>query len=102
MSSFLVLREGHNGNRWRDGQVCPDVGQGVLAPWARRPGCVMGEQKTRERSLALDGEKEKALPWIEKAGEESPGWNGLEESFKEKGLVQDWNGKTFNADGVEE
>ncbi|GFV10296.1 hypothetical protein TNCV_3439821 [Trichonephila clavipes] len=41
MSSFLVLREGDNRNRWRNGQVCPDVGQGIMAPWARRPGCVL-------------------------------------------------------------
>ncbi|GFY09220.1 hypothetical protein TNCV_2991381 [Trichonephila clavipes] len=41
MSSFLVLREGDNRNRWRDGQVCPDVGQGIMAPWSRRPGCVL-------------------------------------------------------------
>ncbi|GFW46305.1 hypothetical protein TNCV_1388071 [Trichonephila clavipes] len=25
MSSFLVLCEGNTRNRWRDGQVCPDV-----------------------------------------------------------------------------
>ncbi|GFT77011.1 hypothetical protein TNCV_1099091 [Trichonephila clavipes] len=25
-SSFLVLRERDTRNRWRDGQVCPDVG----------------------------------------------------------------------------
>ncbi|GFT92869.1 hypothetical protein TNCV_740361 [Trichonephila clavipes] len=34
----------HNGKvepAWRDGQVCPDVGQGTTAPWARRPGCVL-------------------------------------------------------------
>ncbi|GFU32333.1 hypothetical protein TNCV_4699131 [Trichonephila clavipes] len=41
MSSFLVLSEGDTRNRWRDGQVCPDVGQGTMAPWARRPGCVL-------------------------------------------------------------
>ncbi|GFY17189.1 hypothetical protein TNCV_1089651 [Trichonephila clavipes] len=41
MSSFLVLREGDNRNRWRDGQVCRDVGQGIMALWARRPGCVL-------------------------------------------------------------
>ncbi|GFU49662.1 hypothetical protein TNCV_2906241 [Trichonephila clavipes] len=34
-----MLREWDNRNRWRDGQVCPDVGQGIMAPWARRPGC---------------------------------------------------------------
>ncbi|GFU08920.1 hypothetical protein TNCV_1318071 [Trichonephila clavipes] len=36
--SFLVLSEGDTRNRWRDGQVCPDVGQGTMAPW---PGCVL-------------------------------------------------------------
>ncbi|GFT93715.1 hypothetical protein TNCV_1804041 [Trichonephila clavipes] len=41
MSSFLVLSERDTRNRWRDGQVCPEVGQGTMAPWARRPGCVL-------------------------------------------------------------
>ncbi|GFW67821.1 hypothetical protein TNCV_3871521 [Trichonephila clavipes] len=77
MSSFLVLREGDNRNRWRDGQVCPDVGQGIMAPWARWPGdrelergalpwmekkkkpCP-GSRKTRERIPALDGEEGKS------------------------------------------
>ncbi|GFT22849.1 hypothetical protein TNCV_1856771 [Trichonephila clavipes] len=36
-----VERMGDNRNRWRDGQVCPDVGQGIMAPWARRLGCVL-------------------------------------------------------------
>ncbi|GFY22920.1 hypothetical protein TNCV_2181811 [Trichonephila clavipes] len=51
MSSFLVLRGGDNRNRWRNGQVCPDVGQGIMAPWARRPGCVLAcyAQIGRER-----------------------------------------------------
>ncbi|GFV40510.1 hypothetical protein TNCV_2500371 [Trichonephila clavipes] len=69
MPSFLVLREGYNRNRWGDGQVCPDVGHGIMAPRARRLGCVLvcyaqigrgrPRKKTRERSLALDGEKGK-------------------------------------------
>ncbi|GFW94888.1 hypothetical protein TNCV_3397672 [Trichonephila clavipes] len=65
MSSFLGFCEGDTRNRWRDGQVCPDVdkelwrlgpdgsgvfwrwtsvsrcGQGTMAPWARRLGCVL-------------------------------------------------------------
>ncbi|GFS70073.1 hypothetical protein TNCV_748411 [Trichonephila clavipes] len=41
MSSFLLLREGDNRNRWNDGQVCPDVGQRIMVPWDRRPGCVL-------------------------------------------------------------
>ncbi|GFX59651.1 hypothetical protein TNCV_3754161 [Trichonephila clavipes] len=51
MSSYLVLREGDNRNRCRDGQVCPYVGQGIMAPWARRPGCVLvcySANRTRE------------------------------------------------------
>ncbi|GFT74828.1 hypothetical protein TNCV_3150311 [Trichonephila clavipes] len=63
MSSFLVLREGDNGNRWRDGQVCPDVGQGIMAPWARRPG--RRKEETRERG---------ARPWMEKREKPCPGW----------------------------
>ncbi|GFV16499.1 hypothetical protein TNCV_4785611 [Trichonephila clavipes] len=41
MSSFLVLCEGDTRNRWRDGQLCPDVRQGTMAPWVRRLGCVL-------------------------------------------------------------
>ncbi|GFV92013.1 hypothetical protein TNCV_1894491 [Trichonephila clavipes] len=60
MSSFLLLREGDNRNRWRDGQVCPDVGQGIMAPWTRRPG---RRKKMRERSPTLGMEKrEKPCP----------------------------------------
>ncbi|GFV99291.1 hypothetical protein TNCV_1512631 [Trichonephila clavipes] len=43
MSSFLVLSEGDTRNK-RDGQVCPDVGQGIMAPWTRRPGSKFGKQ----------------------------------------------------------
>ncbi|GFU65669.1 hypothetical protein TNCV_635921 [Trichonephila clavipes] len=57
MSSFMVLREGDNRNRWHDGQVCPDVGQGIMAPWARRLGCVLETKK-------LEGG---ARPWREKS-----------------------------------
>ncbi|GFU83748.1 hypothetical protein TNCV_858271 [Trichonephila clavipes] len=55
----------------------------------------------RERSPALDGEKGEILPWMEKAGEESRGWNGREAIAVEKGLVRHWSGKTMNAGGVE-
>ncbi|GFV37347.1 hypothetical protein TNCV_1757851 [Trichonephila clavipes] len=59
MSSFLVLREGDTRNRWRDGQVCPDVGQGIMAPWARRPG----RRETGEREILSGmGKKEKPCP----------------------------------------
>ncbi|GFT35292.1 hypothetical protein TNCV_1096401 [Trichonephila clavipes] len=78
MSSFLVLREGDNRNRCRDGQVCTDVGQGIMASWAKR---LWREKKeSRERSPALDGEKGKSpaldgecmrgAPWMERTGRE--------------------------------
>ncbi|GFY23227.1 hypothetical protein TNCV_3764661 [Trichonephila clavipes] len=76
MSSFLVLREGDNRKRWRGGQVCPEVGQEIMAPWARRPG----RREKLERSPALDGEKGKSPtldgesmrgePWLERTGRE--------------------------------
>ncbi|GFS91300.1 uncharacterized protein TNCV_1307071 [Trichonephila clavipes] len=84
MSSFLVLREGDNRNRWRDGQVCPDVGQGIMVPWARRPGR-REKKETREKrggreepglgwrkekSPALDGESMRGEPWLERTGRE--------------------------------
>ncbi|GFW77304.1 hypothetical protein TNCV_924201 [Trichonephila clavipes] len=58
MSSFLVLSEGDTRNRWRDGQVCPDVGQGTMAPWARRLGRKTGrERERRERRGKKNGER---------------------------------------------
>ncbi|GFT24235.1 hypothetical protein TNCV_2064631 [Trichonephila clavipes] len=82
MSSFLVLSEGDTRNRFRDGQVCPDVGQGTMAPWARRPGRE-GEKKEKRRereepglgwrkgkSPALDGEGMRGEPWLERTGRE--------------------------------
>ncbi|GFY36737.1 hypothetical protein TNCV_2566991 [Trichonephila clavipes] len=69
MSSFLVLREGDNINRWRDGQVCPDVGQGIMTPWAKRPGR-RRKREERERSPALDGEGMRGESWLERTGRE--------------------------------
>ncbi|GFX58966.1 uncharacterized protein TNCV_806701 [Trichonephila clavipes] len=83
MSSFLVLREGDTRNRWRDEQVYPDVGQGIMAPWARRLGCVLKkkEKKRRERvksclgwrkgkSPALDGVSMRGEAWLKRTGRE--------------------------------
>ncbi|GFY17796.1 hypothetical protein TNCV_1075311 [Trichonephila clavipes] len=53
MLSFLVLSEGDTRNRWRDEQVCPDVGQGTMAPWARR----LGREKRRGRERRKRREK---------------------------------------------
>ncbi|GFW16784.1 hypothetical protein TNCV_1551361 [Trichonephila clavipes] len=53
MSSFLVVGVGDTRNRWRDGQVCPDVGQGTMAPWARRLG-----RKRKEKEEETEKERE--------------------------------------------
>ncbi|GFU73184.1 hypothetical protein TNCV_4118051 [Trichonephila clavipes] len=79
MSSFLVLREGDTRNRWGDGQVCPDVGKGIMAPWVRRLGKRRKERDDREepglglkkgKSPALDGESMRGEPWLDRTGEE--------------------------------
>ncbi|GFY28321.1 hypothetical protein TNCV_4396531 [Trichonephila clavipes] len=87
MSSFLGFCEGDTRNRWRDGQVCPDVGkelwrlgpdgsgvfwrwtsvfrcgQGTMAPWARRLGCVLAcyvpIRRRRRSRETLDGRKKR-------------------------------------------
>ncbi|GFV27793.1 hypothetical protein TNCV_4178711 [Trichonephila clavipes] len=56
LSSRLVSREWNNRNRWCDGQVCTEVGQGIMAPWSRRP---------REKSPDLDRENLRGEPWLE-------------------------------------
>ncbi|GFX61845.1 hypothetical protein TNCV_1383431 [Trichonephila clavipes] len=76
--SFLVLREGDNRKRWRDGQVCPGVGQGIMTPWARRPGRRKKRRGREEpglgwrkgKSSVLDGESMKGEPWLERTGRE--------------------------------
>ncbi|GFU71650.1 hypothetical protein TNCV_3035901 [Trichonephila clavipes] len=49
-----MLSEGDTRNRWRDGQVCPYVGQGTMAPWARRLG---GRERETEREGRGDGKR---------------------------------------------
>ncbi|GFV47683.1 hypothetical protein TNCV_1708791 [Trichonephila clavipes] len=54
-----VLWEGDTRNRWRDGQGYPDVGQGTMAPWARRLG--RGGKRVRERERKEGGGGEKKV-----------------------------------------
>ncbi|GFV40728.1 hypothetical protein TNCV_5055081 [Trichonephila clavipes] len=91
-----VERMGEQKQVGRDGQVCPDVGQGIMAPWARRRGCVLvcyaqiGRERPRETFCDLPGRRDEervvypplvfkrvffqetgelergALPWMEK------------------------------------
>ncbi|GFY25409.1 hypothetical protein TNCV_2485291 [Trichonephila clavipes] len=104
MSSFLVLSEGDTRNRWRDGQVCPDVGQGTMAPWARRLGWEDGrereekEKRKKERREETEKEREEDEKTEEKESERERGarlvWRkGLSPEIGVK--------KTMNAGGVE-
>ncbi|GFW19581.1 hypothetical protein TNCV_1604731 [Trichonephila clavipes] len=104
MSSFLVLCEGDTRNRWRDGQVCLDVGQGTMAPWARRPGRKekggdgKGERESRKKEKK-ETEKEK-----EGDGKREEKESGRERSppcMEKRAESEDWSGKTMNAGGVE-
>ncbi|GFV99596.1 hypothetical protein TNCV_5079581 [Trichonephila clavipes] len=118
MSSFLVLSEGDTRNRWRDGQVCPDVGQGTMAPWARRLGCVLAcyaqigrgrSRETFEREKTGERRKEKGE---ETEGEERGDGKGEEKESgkRERGARFIWRKglspeigvkKAMNAGGVE-
>ncbi|GFX13780.1 hypothetical protein TNCV_1718881 [Trichonephila clavipes] len=117
MSSFLVLSEGDTRNRWRDGQVCPDVGQGTMAPWARRLGCALacyaqigrGRRKRKEKERREKRKKERR----EETEKEREGDGKREEKqsgrerersppcMEKRAETGDWSGKTMNAGGVE-
>ncbi|GFX13783.1 hypothetical protein TNCV_1718911 [Trichonephila clavipes] len=73
MSSFLVLSEGDTRDRWRDGQVYPDVGQGTMAPWARR----LGRRKRKRKGEEREEEKEQREE-MEKEREEKEKQSGRE------------------------
>ncbi|GFX82063.1 hypothetical protein TNCV_397931 [Trichonephila clavipes] len=70
--------EGDTRNRWRDGQVCPDVdkelwrlgpdGSGVFWRWTSVSRCGQGTLAPWARRLGRPGEKEE-----QKKGQESPG-----------------------------
>ncbi|GFX06346.1 hypothetical protein TNCV_505651 [Trichonephila clavipes] len=67
MSSFLVLREWGNRNRWGVMDKCVQMLDKIYG--------ALGQ--TARRSPALDG-KEKTLSWIERTGEESAKEVGVE------------------------
>ncbi|GFT71022.1 hypothetical protein TNCV_204171 [Trichonephila clavipes] len=82
---FLVLR-GDNRNRTREAErdfgdlpIRRNEGRVVNTPWCLKGFFFEETKKKRDEreEPALDGERE------------SPGWNGREESAKEKGLVRD-------------
>ncbi|GFS59525.1 hypothetical protein TNCV_3726191 [Trichonephila clavipes] len=91
MSSFLVLCEGDTRNRWRDGQVCPDVRQGTMAPWARRLGY---DEKSRERTdgrrRRVDGKVGRERTGGERRRDER---RRQERGRKKREGVRDWSEK---------
>ncbi|GFS59743.1 hypothetical protein TNCV_4103921 [Trichonephila clavipes] len=85
MSSFLVLGDGILGNRWRDGQVCPDVDKEL---WRLGPDG-SGEEREetgREKSRTRNGWKEKG----EETEEREFGRESAEPAlYREKGWSPD-------------
>ncbi|GFX73002.1 hypothetical protein TNCV_2060681 [Trichonephila clavipes] len=95
MSSFLGFCEWNTRNRWRDGQVCPDVdqelwrlepdgsgvfwrwtsvsrcGQGTMAPWARRLGRRDRGEKKRTRKRREKSSKKRRADRLRKRRGES-------------------------------
>ncbi|GFW37846.1 hypothetical protein TNCV_4630511 [Trichonephila clavipes] len=97
MSSFLVLSEGDTRNRWREGQVCPDVGQGTMAPWARR----LGREGRRRKKKRGDEKGEDGRERGEKERKKSRRERGARFVWR-KGLSPEIGvKKTMNAGGVE-
>ncbi|GFX20528.1 hypothetical protein TNCV_3488851 [Trichonephila clavipes] len=80
MSSSLVLSEGDTRNRWRDGQVCPDVGQRTMVPWARRPG----RRGRRERKRRENGGREEKGRTKKERGRVGDGKREEKESGRER------------------
>ncbi|GFU64316.1 hypothetical protein TNCV_3446261 [Trichonephila clavipes] len=110
MSSFLVLSEGDIRNKWRDGQVCPDVGQGTTAPWVRRPGCVLacdaqiGRGRPRDfcdLPIRRDEGRVVNTPLVFKRVLLRREGERRRKRRRKRGLARDWSGKTMNAGGVE-
>ncbi|GFU30467.1 hypothetical protein TNCV_1687301 [Trichonephila clavipes] len=101
MSSFLVLCVGDTKNRWRDGEVCPDVRQGTMAPWARRLGGRGEESERGDGKREKEGRKESGGENGRKEKREETAKEKTGETEKEKGLVRDWSEKTMNAGSVE-
>ncbi|GFY26826.1 hypothetical protein TNCV_4375721 [Trichonephila clavipes] len=122
MSSFLVLCEGNTRNRWRDGQVCPDVdkelwrlgpdGSGVF--WrVMRKSDEGGQERLLERIKKEGRERRMRRPGREnrrevgRGGERdrrerTGGRRRREERRMEKGLSPEIGvKKTMNAGGVE-
>ncbi|GFU53262.1 hypothetical protein TNCV_2953001 [Trichonephila clavipes] len=87
MSSFLVLCEGDTRNRWRDGQVCPDVDKEL---WRLGPDGSGEEDKESGREETREREK--------KVGRGGRVESGRENGRKESGIGVK---KTMNAGGVE-
>ncbi|GFW08733.1 hypothetical protein TNCV_20291 [Trichonephila clavipes] len=109
MSSFLVLSDGDTRNRWRDGQVCPDVGKGTMAPWARRLGCILacfaqiGRGRREEKMGEREEREKRKKEWREETGKEKERDGKIEEkeSGRERGARLVWRKELSPEIGVE-
>ncbi|GFX31864.1 hypothetical protein TNCV_171971 [Trichonephila clavipes] len=77
MSSFLVMGVGDTRNRWRDGQVCPDVDKEIWRIGPDGSGGRRGSEKRKGRRVQLertDGRR----------GQENPGEKGMRRKRRER------------------
>ncbi|GFW31533.1 hypothetical protein TNCV_4419681 [Trichonephila clavipes] len=82
MSSFLVLCEGNTRNRWRDGQVCPDVDKEL---WHLGPdGSGKKERKVGRGGRGDPGERtdERSEEGMKKVGRERTEGEGRKDGRK--------------------
>ncbi|GFW40584.1 hypothetical protein TNCV_4824201 [Trichonephila clavipes] len=89
-----MLCEGDTKNRWRDGQVCPDVRQGTMASWARRLRCVLacyvqiGRGRGEKKKVGREGQKKSRERTDGRRRREQTGERGeREETEKERERV---------------
>ncbi|GFU63897.1 hypothetical protein TNCV_4204141 [Trichonephila clavipes] len=88
MSSFLVLCEGDTRNRWRDGQVCPDVDKELWRLGPDGSGKKEGRKRRTRRPGRENGKK------VGKGGRvESGRENGRKEKRERTEGVRDWSEK---------
>ncbi|GFY26831.1 hypothetical protein TNCV_4375771 [Trichonephila clavipes] len=96
MTSFLVLCEGNTRNRWRDGQVCPDVDKEL---WRLGPdGSSVFWRVMRKSDEGENGGKKK----VGRGGRRDPGERTdgrSEEEEKETGERERTEGEDGRRDG---
>ncbi|GFU94891.1 hypothetical protein TNCV_821131 [Trichonephila clavipes] len=101
MSSFLGFCEGDTRNRWRDGQVCPDVDKELWRLGPDGSGFFLRKREPEERKKSR--KKDKRVRKRERRRKESLGERESEARLEWRQELSPEIGvkKTMNAGGVE-